>query len=479
MFKEAAVNNIKVLAVGDIKDSVGLLSSRLPRGCEILSFGCVTKAAAAFAMFDSKSREMIKIIICEQNNRGMSGSEFLEYSISLAPRAKRILLIDYPQLDIDSLHKAQLYRFITKPYSMGNIISTIKTALEEIGKEQPLLCDREIVGQDPGFLEILELVRRVSDSKAPVLVRGETGTGKELIARALHCNGPGKGKPFIVANCCALPETLFEAEMFGHKKGAFTGAYQDRKGRAAQAEGGTLFIDEVSEIPLQIQAKLLRFLQSGEFQRVGSDRIETANARIVAATNQDLEKKIEEGSFRKDLYYRLKVLEVVLPPLRERPSDIRLLVNAFIKKYWSHTGVPILNRHALEVLEAYGYPGNVRELENVMQHACLLSRAEEIDLDALPPELIKKVRENTGLSIETKLFSRFDNETLKKARTEASKQARIRVEREFLNQLMARFDTISGAAAHAGMQRTYLHSLLARHGLCHSTKQQHRIIKTR
>ncbi len=468
MLKESGTKNIKIMVVGDI-DYVGrTLVSTLPRNCDILSFSSGNEATTTLTKQNPKAREKTGIIICDQNQEDMTGTKFLEHSISLVPRAKRILLIDYFQLDMDALHRAQLYRFITKPYAMENLTSTIKTALEEIGKENPPICDREIVGQDPNFLETLDLVRRVSHSKAPVLVRGETGTGKELIARALHCNGPGKGKPYVVVNCSALPETLFEAEMFGFKKGAFTGAHRDRKGRVAQAEGGTLFIDEVAEIPLQMQAKLLRFIQFGEFQPVGSDRIERADVRIVAATNGGLEKKVEEGSFRKDLYYRLKVLEVTLPPLREHPSDIHLLTGAFIKKYWNRPGYPILNGHALKVLEAYDYPGNVRELENVMQCACLLARTEEIDLDALPPELIKKVRENAGFPLESRVFPRLDNESLKKARIEAGTQARNRVEREFLKQLMARFDTISGAAAHAGMQRTYLHSLLTRHGLCHS-----------
>jgi DNA-binding NtrC family response regulator len=368
-------------------------------------------------------RENVRLIICDQNLPGMTGTELLESSISMLPRAKCILLIDYSQLDMGALHRAQLFRFITKPYAVENLVSTIRMALEEVGKEQqPLQCDQEILGQDQNFLEVLDLVRRVSDSHAPVLVRGETGTGKELIARSLHCNGLGRGKPYVVNNCSALPETLFEAEIFGFKKGAFTGAYQDRKGRVAQAKGGTLFIDEVGEIPLQVQAKILRFLQFGEFQPVGSSHIETTNVRIVAATNQDLEKKIEEGSFCKDLYYRLKVLEVELPPLREHPSDIPLLAGAFIKKYWSRLESPILNGHALKVLQAYDYPGNVRELENVIQRACLVARTEEIGLDALPPEFIKKVGENAELPPESKLFHRLDKESLKKARFEVITQ---------------------------------------------------------
>lgn len=469
MFQEPVVKKCKIMVVGDVGHKLDFLMSTLPGNCDIFSYGNGDEAVTALTKQERVIREKVALIICEQNLPGMAGTEFLEYSISLLPRAKRVLLINYPQLDMEALHRAQLFRFITKPYAIENLIATIRMALEENENQpQSLICEQEIVGQDPRFLEILDLVRRISDSQAPVLVRGETGTGKELIARALHCNGARREKPYVVVNCSALPETLFEAEMFGHKKGAFTGAHQHRKGRVAQAEGGTFFIDEVGEIPLPVQAKLLRFLQFGEFQPVGSNHIETANVRIVAATNQDLEKMIKQGSFRRDLYYRLKVLEMEMPPLRKRTRDISLLAGAFIKKYWSRPGSPILNNHALEVLEAYDFPGNVRELENIMQRACLLARTEEIDLDALPPEFIKKVRETASPPHQSKMFPRLDKEALKKARSEACQEAGNRVEREFLIQLMARFDTVSSAAAHAGMQRTYLHSLLAKHGLCHS-----------
>ncbi|MCP4152763.1 MAG: sigma-54-dependent Fis family transcriptional regulator [bacterium] len=473
MFKESAVKIVTIMVVGALEHGGGTLAPMLPLNCEILSFRSGHEAEAALAKQTRLTRENIRVIICEQNRQGTTGAEFLERSVSLVPWARRILLSDYSRLDTDALQRAQLYRFITKPYTLENLSTTIRAALEGMGNGQRhLRCDLEIVGRNPGFLAVLDLVRRVSDSKASVLVRGETGTGKELIARASHC---GKEKPYVVVNCSALPETLFESEMFGFKRGAFTGAYRDRMGRVAQAEGGTLFIDEVAEIPLRMQAKLLRFLQFGEFQPVGSDRIETADVRIVAATNRDLEKRIEDGSFRKDLFYRLKVLEVTLPPLRERPSDIRLLANAFIKKYWTRPGSPILDDHALKVLKAYDFPGNVRELENVIQRACLLARTEEIDLDVLPLELIRKVREKERtkpavLSLESREFPRLDKEALKRARSEACTEAGNRVEREFLNQLLPCFETISGAAAHAGMQRTYLHNLMTKHGINHNGK---------
>ncbi len=470
MFKEQDIKISTVVLVGNIDNELGMLLPTLSRNYDILCFGSGDEAAASLTTRDRETRERVRLIVCEHNLPGMPGADFLESCITLLPCAGRILLIDFPQLDMDALHRAQLFRFITKPFNMESLVSTTRMALEEIVKEQqPLRCDMEIVGWDPHFLEALELVKRVSPSNAPVLVRGETGTGKELIARALHFNGPRNGKPYVIVNCSALPETLFEAEMFGFKKGAFTGACQDRRGRVAQAEGGTLFIDEVGDVPLHVQAKLLRFIQFGEFQPVGSERIRRASVRIVAATNRDLEKKIQDGTFRNDLYYRLRVLEIALPPLRERRPDIRPLADAFVKKYWTRPEQPVLTGHALKVLEAYDFPGNVRELENVVQRSCLLARTEEIDLDVLPPELIEKVRgkkrmEPPLLRPEHSMFPCLDKEELQKNRFEAAARAGYLVEEEFLRQLMARFDSVTSAAAHAGIQRTYLHRMLAKHG---------------
>jgi len=467
--KKTGINTI--MLVGNVGQETGKLVDMLSRHYNIVFFGSGDEAAAALSNQAPETRERVRLIICEQSLRGMAGSDFLQRSVSLVPRARRILLIDYPQLDMDALLRAQLYRFITKPYAVESLLSTARAALTEIEKEhRPLLCDPEILGRAPRFLEVLDLVRRFSDSHAPVLVRGETGTGKELIARALHRNGPRSGQPYVVVNCSALPETLFETEMFGCRKGAFTGAHENRKGRAAQADGGTLFIDELAEIPLQMQAKLLRFLQFGEYQPVGGERIERADVRIVTATNGDLEKKIEDGTFRKDLYYRLKVMEITLPPLRERRPDIPLLARAFVKKYWTRTEEPILTGHTLKVLGDYDFPGNVRELENVVRRACVLARTEEIDLDVLPPTLLKAVLEKGSIKSAEgdpghMVFSRLDKEELKRVRSEAAVRAGYRVEEEFLRRLMARFDSVTKAAEYAGMQRTHLHSMLAKHGL--------------
>jgi transcriptional regulator with GAF, ATPase, and Fis domain len=314
-----------------------------------------------------------------------------------------------------------------------------------------------IVTRDPRMIELLRVVAQVAAADAPVLVLGETGTGKELIARALHVNSPRRGRPFVTVHCAALPGTLLESELFGHVAGAFTDAKRDRPGRLASAHGGTLFLDEVGEIPVEAQAKLLRFLQFGEIQRLGSDRTEKVDVRVVAATHRDLRQMAKDGRFREDLYFRLKVLDLTLPPLRERRGDVPLLADHFLRRFWRRPGErPRWTPRAERALQAYGYPGNVRELSHAIERVCLLARCPELDLDLLPPEMAGAA---AGAAPEP-VFSALTGEALNEAR-EASVAA---VEQRFLTELMRRCDgNVSRAAREAGLHRTYLQKLLARH----------------
>jgi Nif-specific regulatory protein len=246
-----------------------------------------------------------------------------------------------------------------------------------------------IVGQDAKMLQVLELVAQIADSEATVLIQGESGTGKELIARALHFNSHRRDKPFVPVNCGALPESLLEAELFGHVRGAYTGAVRDNPGWFERAEGGTLLLDEVGELTPPLQVKLLRVLENGEYSRVGSTQIRHANARIVAATNRNLEELVREGKIRRDFLYRLDVVEVVLPPLRERRSDILLLIRSFLDQLGTRRGEAArsLAPEAERLLQAYDYPGNVRELQNILQRAVLLSGGGVIERHHLPEAL--------------------------------------------------------------------------------------------
>ena len=244
-----------------------------------------------------------------------------------------------------------------------------------------------IIGESPAMQEIFEIVQQVAPTRATVLLRGESGTGKELVAKAIHQLSPRAQQPFVAVHCAALAPTLLESELFGHEKGAFTGAHERRIGRFEQAQGGTLFLDEIGEIDATLQVKLLRFLGERTFERVGSNKTLTADIRLIAATNQNLEERVKTGEFREDLFFRLRVVEIRLPPLRERPADIPLLAHRFLREFARENGKPVndFTADALEWLMNYSWPGNVRELRTAIEHAVVLCRGEKISARDLPP----------------------------------------------------------------------------------------------
>jgi two-component system response regulator PilR (NtrC family) len=250
--------------------------------------------------------------------------------------------------------------------------------------------DRSLIGNSAVIRRVCELVAQVADSKANVLISGESGTGKEVVARAIHRGGSRRDRALVAVNCAAIPETLLESELFGHVKGAFTGAVQNKQGLFEVADGGTLFLDEVGELTLSVQVKLLRAIQEKCFRRVGASADIRSDVRIIAASNRRLEQEVAAGHFREDLYYRLNVIEIPLPALRERSEDIPLLVDHFIAKYAAELEKPVTRAsdEAMACLVAYRFPGNVRELENVIERAVALSRSEVIELDALPPAVL-------------------------------------------------------------------------------------------
>jgi transcriptional regulator with GAF, ATPase, and Fis domain len=318
-----------------------------------------------------------------------------------------------------------------------------------------------IVTRDPAMIDLLRVVAQVAPADAPVLIEGETGTGKELVARALHVNSGRRGRPFVTLHCAALPATLLEAELFGHVAHAFTDARRDRAGRLAGAHQGTLFLDEAGEMPLEVQAKLLRFLQFGEIQRVGSDQVERIDVRVVAATHRDLAARVKEGSFREDLYFRLKVLKLRLPALRERPDDVLLLADHFLRKHWRQPGpAPSFTPEVERALAAYPFPGNVRELAHLVERASLLARGPEIHLGLLPEEVLAAITPRAGaVNPEPPALTA---EGLNAARGAAAATA----EHRFLTALLERAGgNVSRAARESGIHRSYLQRLLARHGL--------------
>jgi DNA-binding NtrC family response regulator len=307
-----------------------------------------------------------------------------------------------------------------------------------------------IIGESPAMKEIFEVVQQVAPTRATILVGGESGTGKELIAKALHQLSPRAKQPFVTVHCAALAPTLLESELFGHEKGAFTGAHERRIGRFEQAQGGTLFLDEIGEIDATIQVKLLRFLGERTFERVGSNKTLSADVRLVAATNKNLEELVKAGKFREDLFFRLRVVEIELPPLRERTGDIPLLAQSFLREFAKENGKPVneFTVDALECLMNYSWPGNVRELRTAIEHAVVLSRGERISRRDLPPSV-----SNGGASGETRFLQGKDLTV-----REAEKQLIVRALKETDGNRTL-------AAKKIGMSRRTFHRKLHAHHL--------------
>ncbi|WP_306532703.1 sigma-54 dependent transcriptional regulator [Geobacter sp.] len=293
--------------------------------------------------------------------------------------------------------KLGAYDYLAKPFKVEEVKVLVRNALEkrDLKRENQRLRQEVqerysfsgLIGKSKKMRELYSLIEKVAPSIANVLILGESGTGKELVARAIHYNSPRKDKAFVAVNCGAIPETLMESELFGHKKGSFTGAINDRPGLFEQAGGGTLFLDEIGEVPLQLQAKLLRVLQEKEFRRVGGVADQKADVRIVAASNRNLEEQVREGTFREDLFYRLNVVQLQMPPLRERTEDIPILVEHFYRKYvQAPRNGEIITPGALKMIMSYGFPGNVRELENLVERCAVLGGGE-IAEESLPSQV--------------------------------------------------------------------------------------------
>jgi len=357
----------------------------------------VKKAESGDQALDIIRNETIDLVITDMRMPEMDGAELLLETKKLNPDIDVIVLTAYGNIETaTSAMKSGATDFITKPVDLEQLDIVIRKALEkrQLSFENRRL--RELVNEhlsfggiissDSNMDQVLSLSARVAPSNATVLITGESGTGKELIAKAIHFAGPRSDLPFIAVNMAALSDNLVESELFGHEKGAFTGAQQLRKGRFETAHGGTLFIDEVGDIPLNTQVKLLRVLQEHYIERIGSTQSIPVDVRVIAATNRPLEDMVKNGEFREDFYYRLNVVKINLPPLRKRKNDIPLLTDHFIRKYAdiNQKTVNGISREAMDTLMKYDYPGNVRELENIIEQAVVLSRDDLISSADLP-----------------------------------------------------------------------------------------------
>jgi len=364
-----------------------------------------------------KKDDTINFVLSDIRMPEMDGLEFLKQVKKLRPAICVLMMSAYGNVDtaIEAM-KMGAYDYINKPFKPDEIILTVRKAeeRERLHQENVLLKGtiqkefsfENIIAKSAKMLEIFETVKKVSEYKTTVLILGESGTGKELVARALHFNSIRRERPFITVNCGAIPENLLESELFGHVKGSFTGAHRNKKGLFEEANQGTLFLDEIGELPLLLQVKLLRALQEEEVRRVGDNSAIKVDVRIVAATIKDLTKEVEQGNFREDLFYRLNVLPVTLPPLRERKEDVPLLVDHFVKKYNRKLSVKIegVAADALKLLMDYDWQGNVRELENTIERAVVLSNGPEIVAENLPPN-IREVSHSSGMRLLDEEYS--------------------------------------------------------------------------
>jgi two-component system response regulator HydG len=374
--------------------------------CELLEEGLgkrgfrVTFRTAADEAVELLGAEDFDVVVTDLTMRGMSGLELCAWIAETRPDLPVVVITAFGSLDTATASiRAGAYDFVTKPFEMDALRLTLERAARHRAlREEVKRLRREVAGSRANEMivsrslpmkKVFDLIDRVADSEASVLITGESGTGKELVARALHQGGPRRAGPFVAVNCAAVPAPLLESELFGHVRGAFTDARGARAGLFARAGGGTLFLDEIGDMPLELQPKLLRALQERRVRPVGSDEEIPFDVRVVSATNQDIETAVEERRFREDLYYRINVVHLDLPPLRSRGADVLLLAQHFIERLAPVAGKPIkgLSAAAAEKLVAYAWPGNVRELMNCVERAVALARYDQIAVDDLPEKI--------------------------------------------------------------------------------------------
>lgn len=386
---------IRILVVDDELSMREFLSILLEReGYQVEVAGCAEDALRLMetSLFD--------LVLSDVSMPGLGGIELLSRIKKISPETGVLMITAFSAAEqaVEAM-KLGAYDYISKPFKIEEIKQLVKNALEKQGlKRENILLKKDvqerdsfcgIIGKSPKMRELFEMIQKVANSQSSVLVLGESGTGKELAARSVHTCSPRKSKPFVAVNCGAIPENLIESELFGHKKGSFTGAVSDRPGLFEQAEGGTLFLDEIGELPLLLQTKLLRVLQEREFKRVGCAITRKADVRIICASNRDLESQVHENTFREDLFYRINVVQLLMPALRERIEDIPLLVEHFCRKYQvGGNTVPVkVAPAALKMLMNYPFPGNIRELENCIERSLILD-PQAISESNLPSQML-------------------------------------------------------------------------------------------
>jgi two-component system NtrC family response regulator len=399
------MKRVKILVIDDDESLRRVLEYNLAQE----GYAVLTAASGEHGL-ELLKKERADVVVTDVRMAGMDGMQVLEGVHKLDPNIQVIILTAFGTIEMAvEAMKAGAFHYISKPFNRDELKLTIQKALQLKDLERENVALRQelqarigldtIIAESPPMKAILEMLGRVAPTETTVLILGESGTGKELIARAIHANSPRASGPFVAVNCAAIPENLLESELFGHVKGAFTGAIRDRVGKFEAAEGGTIFLDEIGEMRPELQVKILRCLEGRTLERVGDNRSIRVDVRILAATNKDLTKAIQAGEFREDLYYRLNVVPLSIPPLRERRGDIRPLAQHFLRRLGAPPRLAIAP-DAFRALETYEWPGNVRELENALERAMIFHRGDVITVNDLPEAIqVPRSREAVALPV--------------------------------------------------------------------------------
>lgn len=422
------------------------------------------------------AKQPIRVIISDIKMPEMDGMALLDHVLVHFSKIPMILITAHGTVDnaVEALKKGA-FDYVTKPFDMNELQQSVQKAYQthvlnsrNYQPDPKELGRYDIIGRSRQMMEIYDAIAKVADTPSTVLIRGEHGTGKELVARALHQHSSRREKPFITINCAAIPQNLMESELFGHEKGAFTGAVSAKAGKFELADGGTLFLDEIGEIPVEMQVKLLRVLQYETFERVGGVKTLKVNVRLVAATNRDLEDMIRESKFRQDLYYRLKVVPITLPPLRERRSDVPLLVTHFLERFNQrlHKQIEGITPEALQCLEEYNWPGNIRELENVIERSVLFANQNRIEIQDLPSEVLQQPEQASRSPHHTLPAAGHHSHDNILSLPEMWKQEKERLERDVITQALEQtHSNVTQAAKILGISRKSLQKKMKELGL--------------
>jgi DNA-binding NtrC family response regulator len=470
------MTSARILIVDDEPDMLENCARILTR----LGYQCVTAENGPTALGESE-RQRPDVVLTDLKMPGMDGMALMARLHETDPDLPVIMITGFASIESAvAAVREGAFDYLPKSFSVDQLRVAVERALRHRGLQvenrnlrkqlQQALGFENVVGRSPAMAQVFELVKKAARSEANILVLGESGTGKELIARAIHANSPRAGGPFVPVDCASLPEQLLESELFGHEKGAFTGAVRTKTGLVEAAHRGTLFLDEIGDLPAPLQVKLLRALQERQIRRVGGTGLVDVDVRVVSATNRNLSEAIANGQFREELYYRINVIAIRLPPLRERAGDVRLLAHAFLKRY-GHGRVTGLDEAAAEALERYRWPGNVRELQNVIERACALADRPTITVKDLPDHVLRPAMpaaaptapdtKGPGAPLPAEVGAASDL-TLR----EAKDQWLHVLEVSYLRELLARHGgNVSSAAKAAGIDRKTFHRLINKYDI--------------